>query len=193
MTKGSTTRDAIIQEALAQAETIGLENLTIGVLADSMGMSKSGLFAHFRSKEALQMAIIETAIAQFKNRVIEPALASRGIVRLESLFEAFIDWIRDEEQPGGCLLTSAAQEYDDRPGPIRDALVESQKGWRQFLAATVTEAVDVGQLPKTMDAKLFVFEFVGITLAYQQALKLIRDRNARSLANAAFARLIRRA
>ena len=123
MAKGSATRDAIIGEALSQAVRIGLEGITVGGLASSMNLSKSGLFAHFKSKEALQLAVVEEAIARFGRSVVEPALKTNSPgARLDRLFLGYLDWIRGNKQADGCLFITAIQEFDDQPGAIRDRL-----------------------------------------------------------------------
>ena len=190
MAKGSVTRDAIIGEALSQAVRIGLEGITVGGLASSMNLSKSGLFAHFKSKEALQLAVVEEAIARFGRSVVEPALKTNSPgARLDRLFLGYLDWIRGNKQADGCLFITAIQEFDDQPGAIRDRLVESQQGWRRQLASTARETIKAGEMPAKDDVDLFVFELVGIALAYQHACKLFQDRRARATVEKAFARL----
>src|SRR5688500_16378593 len=120
-TKGEQTRAAILDEALRIASKLGLEGLTIGSLADATGMSKSGLFAHFGSREDLQLAVLEHAAQLYGEKVFVPVLKiERGLPRLGALFERWLDWTLESGLPGGCIMISAAVEYDDRPGPIRD-------------------------------------------------------------------------
>ena len=181
-------------EALSQAVKLGLEGLTLGVLAQGLGLSKSGLFAHFRSKEALQLAVLEEAIARFARQVLEPAVTKpEGKVRLEALFLNYLDWIKGGNETGGCLFLTAAQEFDDRPGPVRDRLVTAQSEWRAILAHTVSDAVRQKQFRSSIDPKQMAFELIGIALVYQQSSKLLKDSSAATRAKRAFAELIERA
>src|SRR5512143_3621128 len=125
MGKGDQTRAAILDVALAQASRSGFESLTIGSLAERAGLSKSGLFAHFGSREELQVAAIEAAAARFTESVFRPALkARRGLPRLRALFDHWLDWTSRSGLTHGCPMQAAAIEFDDRPGPVRDAVVE---------------------------------------------------------------------
>ena len=190
MSKGNTTRETIVGEALSQAVKIGLEGISVGGLAASLDLSKSGLFAHFKSKEALQLAVLDEAIARLGRSVVEPAhkAASAG-ARLDRLFLGYLDWIKGNKQADGCLFITAIQEFDDQPGVIHDRLVESQRGWRQQLGIAAREAIKAGELAEKDDVDLFVFQLVGTALAYQHACKLFRDRRARATAEKAYARL----
>ena len=126
--KGERTRAAILDHALAAASERGLEGLSIGGLAKEAGLSKSGLFAHFSSKENLQIQVLETAVHRFVETVISPALRERrGIPRIRALFDNWLGWDRDAGLPGGCIFISTANELDDRPGPVRDRLVAYQR------------------------------------------------------------------
>ncbi|SDR52860.1 transcriptional regulator, TetR family [Rhizobiales bacterium GAS113] len=191
MGKGEVTRAAIISEALSQAVVGGLEGLTLGVLASSLKLSKSGLFAHFKSKEALQLAVLETAIDRFTRKVVVPALPKpEGVARLGMLFGNYLDWIRRGDGSGGCLFVTVAQEVDDRPGPVRDLLVESQTKWRGVLGQCVADAIKAKTFRADADPNQIVFEMVGIALSFQHSLKLFGDKRARLLGDRAFARLI---
>src|SRR6267142_507758 len=126
LTKGEQTKAAILDEALQISSRLGLEGLTIGSLAEATGMSKSGLFAHFGSREDLQLAVLEHAAQRYGELVFVPVLKiERGLPRLRALFERWLDWTLASGLPGGCIMISAANEYDDRPGPIRDAVIAS--------------------------------------------------------------------
>ncbi len=185
MGKANTTREMILAEALSQAVVVGLEGLSIGSLAEAMQMSKSGLFAHFKSKESLQLAVLEAAIALFTVRVVRPALAEDDPARrLERLFLGHLDWIEGDASVTGCLFITAIQEYDDRPGALRDRLVLAQREWRAMLETAVR-----GVLGEAADAGLVAFELTGVAFAFQHALKLLGDAQARSRAEAAFRRL----
>ena len=135
MSKGAATKDRIIESALRTASVEGLEGISLGRLAADVGMSKSGLFAHFASKEELQIDVLEAASARFAEIVVKPAMQEpRGEPRVRSLFEHWLVWERHESLPGGCIFMHAAAELDDRPGPARDALVRWQRQWLDVLA-----------------------------------------------------------
>jgi AcrR family transcriptional regulator len=126
MSKGAATKDRIIERALRAASVDGLEGISLGKLASDVGMSKSGLFAHFESKEALQLDVLAAASEKFMEIVVRPAFeAPRGEPRVRALFEHWLKWERNESLPGGCVFMHAIAELDDRPGPARDSLV----GW----------------------------------------------------------------
>ena len=176
----NTTRDAIIDEGLSQAVVFGLDGISIGGLASSLNLSKSGLFAHFKSKEALQLAVLDEAIERFARQVVAPALkAATPIQKLDRLFLGYLDWIRGDRQTGGCLFITAIQEFDERPGPVRDRLVASQMAWRATLEGAAREAIAAGGKPEP-GPNVFVFELIGIALAYQHSQKLFRDKRARA-------------
>lgn len=187
MGKGQQTREAIVDEALRQASRVGLESLSLAPLADSLSLSKSGLFAHFKSKEMLQLGILDEAIERFKSQVAVRALGETAPeARLRTLFEKYLTWIRGTDDDGGCLFMTLAQEYDDRPGPIRDRLVASQRAWRNLLAGIVGEGIGAGVFHAEVDPDQFVFEFIGAALAFQHAAKLMGDGKARRRALCAF-------
>ena len=136
MAKGPHTRARIIDDAIKLASLEGFAGLTVGRLAERVGMSKSGLFAHFKSKEEIDVAVLAETIARFRESVFLKALqAPRGEPRIRALLERWFDWSNDTAgQPGGCLITQATVELDDRPGRARDLLVESQQQWLDALA-----------------------------------------------------------
>lgn len=190
MRKGAATREAIVGRALEQAVSLGLEGLSLGPLADSLELSKSGLFAHFKSKEALQLAVLEEAIDRFRARVIEPSLAEpRGRRRMETLLRRWFDWVEGEPDMRGCIFAVTAQEFDDRPGVVRDRLVESQAAWHETLARVAADLPMAGPAPADY-CRQMVFELVGISLSYQQQAKLFRAPNARARAEEAISRLL---
>ena len=163
MSKKAMTREVILQQALRTASQIGISRLTIGTLAEASGLSKSGLFAHFGSKEALQLAVVEAAQQQFVQQVVRPALAqARGMARLAALFESWVMRLYGREQPGGCPLLAAAYEFDDQPGAIRDALVSGQRWQRETLQRLLQEALDAGELPANCDIPLLAFMLFGL-------------------------------
>jgi len=184
MAKGAQTRDRIVGHALAMASVEGLDALSLGDLANDVGMSKSGLFAHFRSKEALQLDVLTAAVEKFRRVVILPALAEpRGVPRLRALFTRWIEWEHHDSMPGGCVFVHAAFEWDDRRGPVRDALATNQREWMTFVAGAAHRA-DV------RDPELFAFQMLGIVLAYYYEKRLLRDPAARQRALGAFERLM---
>lgn len=161
--KGAATRDAIIDRAYGIACAAGLEGLSIGPLAQAVGMSKSGVFAHFGSREELQMAVLDEAGERFVAFVLRPALEQpRGLARLRAILEAWYDWVRQSE--GSCLLLSAASEYDDRPGPLRDRLVQHERRWREAIARAVALSIGTGELAADTDPDQMAFELYSLAL-----------------------------
>jgi len=192
--KGELTRQAILERAVSLASEVGLEGLTIGRLADELDLSKSGLFAHFQSKEALQVQTLERAAFRFVEAVIKPALqAERGEPRVQALFDRWVAWPKVMPQPGGCIFVAAAIELDDRPGPARDLLVKLQKDWLETLANAVRAAVREGHFKKSTDPEQFAFDVYGIMLVYHHAARLLRDHKAGSRARQAFRALLQAA
>jgi AcrR family transcriptional regulator len=191
MRKGEKTRDAILDRALRMASELGLEGLTIGRLADDLDLSKSGLFAHFSSKENLQVQTLDRAAERFADAVVRPALAApAGEPRLRALFEGWLDWPKRVRQPGGCIFAAAAAELDDRPGPARDRLVELQREWFSTIERVVRRGQEVGHLRRDLDPAQLAFELLGIGLACNFQARLLREPRARERAMAAFERLV---
>lgn len=190
MRKGAATREAIVDRALDQAVALGLEGLSLGPLAESLELSKSGLFAHFKSKEALQLAVLNEAVERFRVRIIEPSLMlPRGRARMDAMVSRWLDWMEGEPDMRGCLFVVSCQEYDERPGAIRDRLVASQKEWHETLARVAADLPKAGKAPADY-CRQVVFELVGVSLAYQQHAKLFRAPNARARAEEAVARIL---
>jgi AcrR family transcriptional regulator len=191
MKKGDRTRTLILNDALAVAAEVGLEGLSIGALAGRLGLSKSGLFAHFGSKEDLQLATLRHSQERFERTVFRPALAlPRGLPRLRALFENWLGWIARTERPGGCVILAASVEYDDRPGPVREALVAGQRELRGALAKAVRLAIEEGHLLPDTDPWQVVFELMGIVLAVHHDRGLLDDPRAPDRARKAFERLV---
>jgi AcrR family transcriptional regulator len=187
MAKGTETRDRIVGHALAMASVEGLDALSLGDLAQDVGMSKSGLFAHFRSKEALQLDVLNAAVGKFRQVVIIPALAEpRGAPRLRALFTKWLGWEQHDSMPGGCVFVHAAFEWDDREGPVRDAVAAFQREWMEFLAGAAQRA-------GVPNPEQFAFQMLGIILGYYWAKRLLRDPEAKAKALAAFEHLMRAA
>jgi AcrR family transcriptional regulator len=191
--KGEQTRTTILDEALKVASKLGLEGLTIGSLAEATGMSKSGLFAHFGSREDLQLAVLEHAAQRYGETVLRPALQlERGLPRLRIMFERWLDWAIASGLPGGCIMIAAAAEYDDRPGPIRDAVIANQHRGNALMQKAVRLAVEEGHLRDDTDPEQIAFELLGIVLATHNHRRLLGDREARKRALVAFEQLVAR-
>ncbi len=191
MAKGQETRQRILDRAFRIAGRDGLDGLTLNTLATDLGMSKSGLFAHFRSKEELQLQVLETAAARFEASVIAPALrAPRGVPRLKKLFDGWLHWITDPAQPGGCIFVAAATELDDKDGRPREFLVDGQRRLRDTLARLARAAIEEHQLRRDLDCEQLAFELFAIILAYHHDKRLLRDGRPEARARAAFARLL---
>lgn len=191
VSKGESTREAIVREAFMQATRVGLEGLSLGVLAETLGLSKSGLFAHFKAKEALQRAVLEHAIDLFAQQVVVPALAKpRGRPRLTALFANLLAWKDGDSTRRGCLFAQLSVEYDDRPGPIRDLFVESELEWRRTIEMCVQKAIAEGHIRAEVAPAQFAFEMIGIAAAYEQSHRLLGMANARDLAEHAFEQLL---
>ena len=192
-TRGEKTRAAILDEAVRIASNLGLDGLTIGTLAEAMGMSKSGLFAHFGSREELQLAVLEHGRVKFGEAVLAPALSTpRGVARLRAAFAHWLDWTQSALLPGGCLMLGAAIEFDDQPGPVRDRVAALQREWMDSLARMVRGAIEEGHLRRDTDVEQFVFECFGIALVCHHHRRLFGDRRARARALAAQDALIAR-
>jgi len=192
MRKGEQTRTLILNEALTLASQVGLEGLSIGSLAGRLDMSKSGLFAHFGSKEDLQLLTLKQAQALFFEQIFSPALKqARGLPRLRALFSNWLAWLeRSDDLPGGCLMLSASAEYDDRPGAVRDLLVAGQRELRGAIAKAIRLAIDEGHLKPQTDPWQLTFELFGIVLATHHDLRLLGDARALDRAGDALERLI---
>ncbi len=191
MSKGDDTRERILDRAFRMASRDGLEGLSIGGLAESLAMSKSGLFAHFGSKEELQLEVLRAAARRFEDGVVRPAFrAARGTPRIRHLLENWVRWANSPDAAGGCLFVTAAVELDDRPGRPRDYLVETQKQLQEALARSARMAIDAGHFRKDLDCRQFAFELNGLFLAYHHAKRLFRDPRAETALRTGFGRLL---
>lgn len=192
--RGEQTRQQILERALTLATQVGMEGLTIGRLAADLGMSKSGLFAHFRSKDALQVAVLDMAAQRFIEHVVRPALAApRGEPRVRAVFERWFAWEQSPPLPGGCPFIAASFELDDRPGPARDYLVQSERDWTDVLINVARTAVQEGHFRPDLDVEQFAHDVRGIILAYCQVSRLLADPQARARAERAFEALVQTA
>jgi AcrR family transcriptional regulator len=194
---GERSRETILHEAARLATVEGIDGLSISRLADAVGMSKSGLFAHFGSKEELQLATIETASALFAEHVVEPAtVASTGLERLQQLADRFLRHVEDDVFPGGCFFASVMAELDTRPGPVRDLAVQVTDEWLGLLETAVRDAQAEGAIDPSEDAAQLAFELDAYLLlanaqfvASRQSTPIERARRAleRRLSEAALA------
>ncbi len=190
MGKGEETRHAILDEAARVASQVGLGGLTIGTLAAHTRLSKSGLFAHFGSKESLQEQILAHTTERFVELVVRPALrAPRGEPRVRELFERWLAWCRDG-LPGGCLFFQAAMELDDQPGSARDRLVRDQRDWLDTIARVFRTGISEGEFRPDADPEQFAQDLDGVLLAYTLTSRLLRDAVAEERARRAFAALL---
>ena len=190
-TKGATTREAILARSYALACVNGLEGLTIGGLAEQVGMSKSGVFAHFGSREDLQLATLDLGGELFIRDVLVPALKERrGLPRLRAIYANWSEWVRHEDD-GGCLFLAAASEYDDRPGPIRDRVLQQEADWRDQLAKAVQRAVESGELAADTEPGQMAFEIYAVALAVHHDAGLTGYEDAAKRGFRAFERLLR--
>jgi AcrR family transcriptional regulator len=192
-TKGERTRAAILDAALRLVSKAGLDGLTIGTLAEVTGMSKSGLFAHFGSRDELLLAVLAHGQAQFGEVVFQPAMARpRGLPRLRAMFVNWLDWTESAELPGGCPMIGGAAEFDDKPGPVRDMLAGGQRTWIETLKRAVRQAIEERQLAADTDPEQIAFEMFGIALVVHHHRRLLGYRKARERALAALDSLFHR-
>ncbi|MCW2764709.1 MAG: transcriptional regulator, TetR family [Nocardioides sp.] len=190
MSKGVETRTAILDEATELASRVGLGGLTIGTLATQTGLSKSGLFGHFASKEALQVDVLLRARERFVDAVLRPTLSvPRGEPRVRALFEHWLSWQRNGLS-GGCLFVNAVSEFDDQEGPVRDELLRAERDKAESVLTIVTAAVTERDFAGDLDVEQFGFELEGIMLAHHHNSRMMRAPDAESRARTAFERLV---
>jgi AcrR family transcriptional regulator len=189
--KGEQTRASILAQAAAMASVHGLEGLSIGRLAGRAGLSKSGLFGHFGSKEALQRAVLEFVVEDFKLEVVAAALReATGEARLRRLFENWMAWTENDQRHGGCPLMVASIELDDQPGELRAYLVSQQESWFDCIRRMAQKAVAEGRFRDRLDTRQFAFEFHSIGLGFNFSRRLLDDPQALSRARNALDHLI---
>ena len=190
MHKGQQTRATILDAALTLASHMGLEGLSIGALAEVTGMSKSGVFAHFGSRDELQIAVVREYHNKFEEEVFYPALREpRGLPRLRALFELWVKRVAVEID-SGCIYISGAVEFDDRPGPVRDALVDMVQTWQDALERAIGMAVEEGHLRADTDPAQMLFEVHGLILALHHDARFLRHPGAVDRARVAFRRVL---
>ncbi len=188
--KRAATRDTILDHAYALARRDGLEGLSIGGLAGDVGMSKSGVFAHFGSREDLQLAVLDTGRQRFVTQVLLPALRQpRGLPRLRAIVANWFEWAREHQS--GCVLLSAASEYDGRDGALHDGVVRQQAGWRDELQKAIAQAIELGHLRTDTDVAQLAFEIYALMLGLHHDAGLFGFDEAGQRTRAAFERLWR--
>ena len=190
--KGQQTKAAIVDAALGLASQIGLEGLSIGALAEITGMSKSGVFAHFGSREELQISVIREYHDRFEREVFYPAMqAARGIPRLQAMFD---NWMvqTSNEIDSGCIYISGAVEFDDRSGPVRDALASSVTSWQAAVRRAVEQVQEEGQMLREVDPMQVAFEIHGLILALHYEARFLKVPGAVERARQGFARILER-
>jgi len=188
--KGLQTRATILEAALGLAANKGLEGLSIGALAEVTGMSKSGVFAHFGSREELQISVIRDYHVKFEEEVFLPSIReARGLPRLRAMFER---WVRrvSYEIDSGCIYISGAVEFDDRPGPVRDALATMVQTWQDALNRSIQLAIDEGHLAPDTDPQQLMFEIHGLILALHHDARFLRNPGSVERARRGFERVL---
>ena len=190
--KGQQTKNAIIEAALNLATHVGLEGLSIGAIAELTGMSKSGVFAHFGSREELQISVVHEYHARFEQEVFFPCLNQpRGMARLRTLFD---NWMQRTavELDSGCIYISGAVEFDDRSGPVRDALTESVQTWHAAMRRTIVQCRECGDLRADTDEDQLLFEVHGLILVLHYEARFLRSEGALQRARRGFTNLLER-
>jgi AcrR family transcriptional regulator len=190
----SSTRDRILDRGLDLLTVTGLAGVTLGVLASELGLSKSGLFAHFRSKEDIQLALLEHSAAIARATVVEPAMRSaEGLPRLTALIDNWLGWTTRAGLRGGCPIAAALFELDDLANPIRGRVAEMEASWRGLLASLVRAAIERRQLRADLDVDQLVWELCGIYLSHHASRRFLQDPQSDARARTAVAALLRRA
>jgi AcrR family transcriptional regulator len=189
MAKRKDTKLIVLEAGLDMASQLGLECVTIGNLAKATNMSKSGLFAHFQSKENLQVEILNYAAQLFTESVIVPALKTQsGIPRIRAMVDNWIDW--SSELTGGCIFVSASAEFSDRPGRVKGVLLHQQKQWIDFLRRIAQSAVKAGDFRQDIDDEQFAFDLYSLLLGFHLYYKLLNDNEIRKREGNALVRLL---
>lgn len=190
MRKGELTRAAILDVALELASRDGLEGLTIGLLAERMHMSKSGVFAHFGSREDLQIEVVKLYHHRFEQEVFYPSIKEpRGLPRLRAMFSRWVERV-SVEIASGCIYISGAVEYDDRPGAVGEELAGMVRTWKAALRRCVVQAIEEGHLPKETDPDQLVYEMYGLILSLHHDARFLKMPGSVTRAEIGFERLI---
>lgn len=176
--RGLKTRESILRKAVSIASIEGLEGLTIGKLATALGISKSGLFAHFGSKEELQLAVVDAARQIFVKCVILPAQEEKGLKRLRAFYENWISYSDGSTFPGGCFFSAISLEFDDRPGKVRDQVMLLMKSWLGKLEDTARAAQEAHEIRKDVDPHQLAFEMHALATAANWSSRLFKDKTA---------------
>ncbi|MBM9548320.1 TetR/AcrR family transcriptional regulator [Leptospira sp. 201903074] len=193
MSKGEDTKSMILEKAVQVASVHGLQGLTIGALADELGMSKSGLFAKFASKENLQIEVLRVGSELFRRNVVYPSLKTKpGLQRLKTAFHMWLSWADTDSLPGGCLFLSSSSEFDDRPGVVRDHLKKTQLSWQKTLKQFVQDAKDTLELDANTNVDKMVQEIWGLILSFHFYNRLLEDKNCEKRTKQSFNELIKR-
>ncbi|BDA79002.1 TetR family transcriptional regulator [Leptospira kobayashii] len=193
MGPNTTTRDRILYQGLELISQAGLSGLSLGKLAQEASLSKSGLFAHFHSKEQLERELLNYTVDFAQTKVVEPAMQfPEGLPRLEALVNNWLGWTTRAGLPGGCPIAAAAFELDDSEGPIREEFLKKEKDWREFLKHLVLQTMGKGHFRMDLDADRFVWELCGIYLVHHVSFRFVRDPNSDRYAKEAFQSLIKR-
>ncbi len=186
------TRAAILDTALEMATAEGLESLSLGEVARKLGLSKSGVFSRIGSREALQQAVISEFERRFVQAVVIPALREpRGLPRLDALMRLWLQRARDVDIRSGCIFSAGAFEFDDREGPLRDALLDGVLRWRAALRRSIVQSMETGELRADTDPDQLVFELDALFIALMRDARFLRDPKAADRAWAAYQRLMR--
>jgi AcrR family transcriptional regulator len=192
LSKGTQTRERILDAALDIASREGLEGLTIGLLAEALDMSKSGVFAHFGSREELQIALIDEYARRFMDAVYYPAIRlPRGLPRLRAMYENWLYRVQHVEIPNGCVFISGAVEFDDREGPVRDRMVLVNRGWQGEMRKAARQAITEAHLHEDCDPEQLVFELYGFMLSLHHDARLLREPRAVERARISFGRAVK--
>jgi AcrR family transcriptional regulator len=193
MGHAATTRERILESGLAVMSHYGSGGVTLGVLADQVGMSKSGLFAHFRSKEDVQIALLDYSVRFGYPFIVEPAMTEpEGLPRLRAVVLNWFGWAPRSGLPGGCPIAAGMFEFDDVESPVRDKITELEAAWRAFLCDLTRRAVELGHLRPDLDVGQFVWELGGMYLAHHISQRLLRSPEMEQRATIAFESLLER-
>lgn len=191
MRKGDATKARILEETQRQAAVKGFGAISLNDVAEAVGLSKSGLFKHFDSKESMELTALELGFDRFEEFILGPAKAlSPGRARLEAIFERWLDWNEHENAVGGCLIMAASVELDDQPGPMRDLLARRVRRWREQLADEM-QALRTPPLGEAAAASA-IFQMKSFILGHSDALRMLNDQGARAAAREAFEALLDR-